>query len=230
MNKRVFVYKSFASLAPSYDLANTMLSVGLDAWWRRVAVRALGRVRTGWVLDCCAGTLRLAVGVARRWPGVRVVALDFSPYMLLRGVKRINTLPVFPLCGDAERLPFPDGSFAGAIVGFGLRNLVEPRQGIHELFRVIKEGGKLVTLEFTMPTSPPFKQIYYWYLSRMIPWAGGVISGNKEVYRYLHDSIVEFSKNFDVVKEMETAGFIGVSRRHLTGGVVEICVGEKPSS
>jgi len=226
MDKKVFVRRSFAAIAQSYDLLNTLLSFGLDAWWRHEAIKALGLSGQGLVLDACAGTMRLGRGILRRSPGTQVVALDFSLVMLGRGKKMVQGAAITPLCGDAELLPFRVGTFDCAIVGFGIRNLVNPRTGIEELFRVLKKGGRLVILEFGRPTFPGFKDIYQWYLSRFIPWAGGLMSGHKEVYRYLHDSIMAFSEEYDVMAAMKQAGFSAVRYRKLTGGIANLYMGE----
>jgi demethylmenaquinone methyltransferase/2-methoxy-6-polyprenyl-1,4-benzoquinol methylase len=227
MDKREYVRRSFAAIAQSYDLLNTLLSFGLDAWWRHEAIKALGLSGHGLVLDACTGTMRLGRGILRRWPGVQVVALDFSPVMLEKGAKKIQGAAITPLCGDAELLPFRAETFDRAIIGFGIRNLTAPQRGIEELSRVLKKGGRAVILEFGRPTLPVFKDLYQWYLSRFIPWAGGLISGQKEVYRYLHDSIMAFSEEHDVMTAMQQAGFSEVRYQKLTGGIACLYIGEK---
>ena len=169
MGKKEYVRRSFAAIAQSYDLLNTLLSFGMDVWWRHEAIKALGLSGGGLVLDACAGTMRLGKGILRRWPRAQVIALDFSLTMMGRGIKGIRGAAITPLCGDAELLPFRAGTFDRAIVGFGIRNLVDPRKGIEELFRVLKSGGRAVILEFGRPTLPVFKELYQWYLSRFIP-------------------------------------------------------------
>jgi demethylmenaquinone methyltransferase/2-methoxy-6-polyprenyl-1,4-benzoquinol methylase len=227
MDKRTFVHRSFAAIAGSYDLVNTLLSLGVDVWWRREAIKALGLSGKGLVLDCCAGTLRLGKGVLSRWPGSPVVALDFSLVMLEKGIKRANHVAIRPVCGDAERLPFRDETFDRAIVGFGIRNLSYPEKGVRELVRVLKREGRLVILEFGRPTLPVFKQVYRWYLSRFIPWAGGLVSGHKEVYHYLHTSIMAFPEPATMTAMMRKVGFSHISYRKLTGGIVNLYRGNK---
>lgn len=227
MDKRTFVLRSFAAIAGSYDLANTLLSLGVDVWWRREAIKALGLSGREFVLDCCAGTMRLGRGILSRWPGARVVALDFSLVMLGRGIKKAHNAAILPVGGDAEGLPFCAETFERAIIGFGIRNLAHPQKGIGELFRVIKRGGWVVILEFGRPTLPVFKEVYRWYLSRFIPWAGGLVSGHKEVYHYLHNSIVAFPEPAEMMATMQKAGFSHISYRKLTGGIVNLYRGEK---
>jgi len=230
MDKRTFVHRSFAAIAPSYDLLNTLLSFGIDTWWRREAVRALRLSGGGCVLDCCAGTMRLGRGVLRRWPGARVTALDFSLAMLGRGKERARGTAIAPIGGDAELLPFRAETFDRAIIGFGVRNLADQPKGIEELFRILKRGGGVVVLEFGRPTVPIFKHLYQWYLSHFIPWAGGVMSGQKEVYRYLHESIMAFPEPTKLMAMMHEAGFSHIRCRKLTWGIANLYRGEKQLS
>ena len=227
MDKRQFVLRSFAAIAGSYDLANTLLSFGADAWWRREAVKTLGLTGKESVLDCCAGTLRLSKGILRQWPSTRVIALDFSLVMLERGIKRSHHAVISPVGGDAECLPFRAETFDRAIVGFGIRNLVHPQKGIAELSRVIEQGGRLVIMEFGRPSLPIFKDVYRWYLSRFMPWAGGFVSGHREVYDYLHASIRDFPDPAEIMATMRKAGFSRSSYRKLFAGIVNVYRGDK---
>ena len=132
-----------------------------------------------------------------------------------------------PLCGDAEQLPFYTGTFDRAIVGFGIRNLSDPHKGVEELARVLKGKGRMVILEFGRPKLPILKAFYQWYLARFIPWAGGLISGHKAVYRYLHSSIMAFPEPEELMGMMQKAGFSQISCRRLTGGIANLYIGEK---
>ena len=231
MDKKAFVYRGFAAIAKSYDLVNTLLSFGLDAWWRHEAIKALRLSDTeadkGLVLDCCAGTMRLSQRINSRAPRSRIVPLDFSLPMLDKGRRRLKDTTIMPLCGDAEQLPFYTGTFDRAIVGFGIRNLSDPHKGVEELARVLKGKGRMVILEFGRPTVPIFKNLYQWYLSRFIPWAGGLVSGHKEVYRYLQTSIMAFAEPEELMGMMQKAGFSQISCRRLTGGIANLYIGEK---
>ena len=227
MDKRAFVRHSFAAIATSYDLLNTLLSFGTDTWWRHEAIKALRLSGHVFVLDACAGTMRLGRGILRQWPGAQVVALDFSTVMLGRGMKRTHGVAITPVGGDAEGFPFRAETFDRAIVGFGVRNLADQPRGIEELFRVLKKGGRVVILEFGRPTLPIFKDLYQWYLSHIIPWAGGLVSGQKEVYRYLHASIMAFPEPAELMAMMQKAGFFQVSCRKLTSGIANLYMGEK---
>jgi demethylmenaquinone methyltransferase/2-methoxy-6-polyprenyl-1,4-benzoquinol methylase len=156
-----------------------------------------------------------------------VIALDFSLVMLERGIKRSHNAVISPVGGDAEWLPFRAEAFDRAIVGFGIRNLVHPQKGIEELCRVIKQGGRLVILEFGRPALPVFKDVYRWYLSRFIPWAGGFVSGHREIYDYLHSSIMAFPEPAEMMATMRKAGFSPSSYRKLFAGIVNVYRGDK---
>ena len=227
MRKREFVRRSFSSIARSYDLLNTLLSFCLDKWWRKRAVNAFGPAPQGIVLDACAGTMQLDKAFLNRWGQTTVIALDFSLEMLEKGMERLNEFSITPVCGDAEILPFRDETFDRAMVGFGIRNLEYPKRGIGELFRVLKLGGRVMILEFGRPTLPIFRNLYRWYLAWFVPWFGGLLSHQKETYRYLHDSIMTFYKREDLVAAMKGVGFSHISTRELTWGIANLYLGEK---
>ncbi len=218
----------FSRIAPRYDLLNRVLSLGVDRWWRRRAVRALGHVRrdSARYLDACAGTCDLAIELATRddFRG-RVVALDFAEPMLRRGLGKGAHLRVDPLCGDAQRLPFRDESFDGAMVAFGVRNLSRRESGFAELRRVLRDGSPLVVLEFTIPPNPIFRAAYLWYFRRILPAVGRLLSGHDWAYAYLPASVDEFPSPPALSREMLDAGFRTVRWRLLTFGIAAIHVG-----
>ncbi|HEV2815522.1 MAG TPA: ubiquinone/menaquinone biosynthesis methyltransferase, partial [Solirubrobacteraceae bacterium] len=164
------VQAMFDRVAPRYDLANTIVSLGQDAGWRRVAARAAQPVGS-LVLDAAAGTGVLARELLEQGAS-GVVAVDLSLRMLAAGhvdrVARVNA--------DALRLPFPDAIFDAVTIGFGLRNLVDPDAGLREFARVTRPGGRLVILEFSQPTWAPFRRMYRDYLVRVLPRVAGAVS------------------------------------------------------
>ena len=167
----------FSEIAHRYDVLNHVLSLNIDRRWRRRAVAALGweRAPGGSYLDACAGTLDLALELAAR-PGFRgrVAAADFALPMLVRGLPKIGRAPVAPVCGDAQRLPFAGESFAGATVGFGVRNLSNLRAGFEELHRVLRPEGRLVILEFAVPPGRLLRAAYMAYFNHVLPLVGEV--------------------------------------------------------
>lgn len=223
--KAAHVRRMFSSIAPRYDLLNHLLSLNIDRLWRRWAVNRLQweRAPGGVYLDNCAGTLDLAVELARR-PGFhgRVVGSDFTLAMLQRGRPKIERLPIAPLCADALALPYADASFDGATVGFGVRNLVDLDAGLREMARVLRPGARLVVLEFTTPSWQPFRALYFFYFLRVLPLVGRLISKHGSAYSYLPESVLQFPDPPQLAERMRDAGFRDVGWRALTGGIAAI--------
>lgn len=230
-DKAAAVQGMFSAIAPRYDLLNHLLSLNIDKRWRRRAVDVLlaGNDPAGHYLDACAGTMDLAVEIAKRetFKG-DVVASDFAYPMLAAGrhkTRRLEDLKT--VCADALRLPLPDARFAGAIVGFGVRNLASFDAGIRELARVLKPGGKLVILEFTTPGWQPFRALYLSYFKLVLPAVGKLISRHNSAYSYLPASVLEFPEPPALADLMRAAGLRAVTWERRTGGIVAIHSGVK---
>jgi demethylmenaquinone methyltransferase/2-methoxy-6-polyprenyl-1,4-benzoquinol methylase len=210
----------FDRIAPVYDAMNRVMTAGLDGRWRRRAV-----AEVVWpgdrVLDACCGTGDFAVEAERR--GGRVVGLDFSERMLERARRKSGTIEWVQ--GDALALPFGDGEFDAATVGFGVRNLADLERGLAELLRVLRPGGRLAVLEITRPRGllRPFFRLW---LDVLVPIAGKVLPGGK-AYTYLPASVRRFPGPEDLSALLEGAGFAGVRYELLGGGSVALHVGEK---
>src|SRR3954471_4209531 len=223
--KAAAVRRMFSSIAPRYDLLNHLLSANVDRAWRRRAVDRLAweRAPGGTYLDNCAGTLDLAVELARRggFRG-RVVGSDFTYAMLERGTPKLDRLPVEPACADALTLPFADASFDGATVGFGVRNLADLDAGLREMARVLRPGARLVVLECTTPSWQPFRALYLGYFLKVLPLVGRVVSKHNTAYTYLPESVREFPEPRELKAKMERAGFGGVEWKTLSGGIAAL--------
>ncbi len=220
----------FSEIAPRYDLLNHLLSLNIDRRWRRLAVDQLhweGKPR-GWYLDACAGTFDLSLELTRRngFEG-RVMASDFARPMLLEGMAKVKDAPVFPVCGDTLELPFPDESFEGAMVAFGVRNLSDLGKGFGEFLRVLKPGRKLVVLEFTEPPNPVLRRFYLFYFRNILPVLGRIVSGHPWAYTYLPQSVKEFPGPDGLEQMLRAAGFSETSWRFLSGGVAALHVGTR---
>lgn len=229
--KSAAVQTMFSDIAPRYDLLNHLLSLNVDKRWRRRAVDILlhDNDPSGQYLDACAGTLDLAVEIARRatFSG-RVIASDFALPMLLNGVHKVGGKPIHAVCADALRLPLPDDACDGAIVGFGVRNLASIHEGVRELTRVLKPGGKLVILEFTTPGWQPFRAVYLTYFTRVLPLVGRLVSRHGNAYTYLPESVLQFPRPDNLGAIMEAAELRDVRWQTLTGGIAAIHSGIKP--
>jgi ubiquinone/menaquinone biosynthesis methyltransferase len=214
----------FDRIAGRYDVANRVMSAGLDVLWRRRAMRLLldGIDPRSWVLDLGAGTLDGAVEILRQRPDARVVAADFARTMLAEGRRKPGAAAVVLHTADGHRLPYRDGAFAAAFSGFCVRNLRDLAVGLSELRRVIRPRGRLVILEFFRPVQPrPF-----WdglWTGRLLPLLGWAISGDRAAYRYLPDSIQRFDTRADFEAKLRTAGFADVRGQELfPGGIASL--------
>jgi demethylmenaquinone methyltransferase/2-methoxy-6-polyprenyl-1,4-benzoquinol methylase len=215
----------FSEIAPRYDLLNHVLSLNIDRAWRRKAVDTLGweRVRDGRYLDACAGTYDLSLELAERadFEG-RVVASDFAQPMLVVGHPKLEGRRVAPVCGDTLELPFPDDSFDGATVGFGVRNLSDLDVGFREFRRVLRPGARLVVLEFTTPPNRLVNAGYQFYFNRILPVIGRVVSGHPWAYTYLPESVKRFPGPDELEQKLRDAGFSRAGHRLLSFGIAAI--------
>ncbi|MEX2295460.1 MAG: ubiquinone/menaquinone biosynthesis methyltransferase [Gemmatimonadota bacterium] len=221
----------FSSIAGRYDLLNHVLSLNVDKRWRRKAVDRLvlgGTPTRARVLDACAGTLDLSLELAGRggFQGT-VIASDFAHPMLKVGVDKLNNSRVLPVCSDTLGLPFPDGTFDGAMVAFGVRNLSDVDAGFRELGRVLRQDARLVVLEFTTPPNPLLRPLYLLYFRRILPFLGKLVSGHPWAYEYLPESVREFPGPEALARKLAAAGFETPEWEYLTGGIAAIHVARR---
>jgi len=230
--KKNFVKEKFSNISNKYDLLNSMLSFGIDRYWRwYVAAELANTVKSvkGPVLDLCAGTLPLSKEISRHFSKKTIISVDFCQPMLLDGMEKIGKTKknIKPVCGDALQLPFKADTFSAVTVAFGVRNFVDINKGIDEIYRVLKNNGKLVILEFSNPENRIFSLFYKLYLNKILPSFAGLISGDKDAYKYLASSINSFHKPSELKKILENYGFIKTAFTPLTQGVVYIHTGIK---
>jgi len=205
----------FARIARRYDLLNRLLSMGVDRRWRSALVEELGPGRAGLVVDSCCGTGDLSAALERS--GARVLGVDFTLPMLVRArEKRGRTLFVG---GDALRLPVRDGAADATTIAFGLRNLADRAQGLRELARIVRPGGRVLVLEFSLPPARWLRALYRLYFTRILPRIGGWISGEPAAYRYLPDTVLVWPDPDELRAEMEAVGLEQCGYRRLTGGI-----------
>lgn len=226
--KRAYVRAIFTAIAPTYDRLNRIISLHLDQGWRRHAVARMEweREPEGIYLDLCAGTLDFGTTLARR-PGFqgRIVGADFVRNMLALGRGKSSRLE--PVSADALELPFPDQAFDGAMVGWGIRNLVDLDAGLAEAARVLKPGARLVILEMAMPQQPLLRAAYQLYFRRVMPLIGRLISKHTTAYSWLPESTRVFPSPPELARRMEQQGFEDVDYELLMGGVCALYVGTR---
>ena len=188
----------FDAIAERYDFLNHLLSAGLDKRWRRQAIDVLQLTGRETVLDLCTGTADLALAAMSAQPRARrVVGVDFSAAMLQIGKTKIGgagaSAPAIRLIrGDAMRIPLRDGTADAATIGFGIRNVEQPNSACREIARVLRPGGTLVILEFSLPRSPALRNFYLWYFRKILPLIGRVVSKHPSAYTYLPESVEAF--------------------------------------
>ena len=225
--------KMFTSIAPRYDFLNRLLSVGQDKYWRQRAIDLLDPMENERILDVATGTGDMVIEVAKRNLSVRIFGIDFSQRMLDLGRIKIArngyNQAVSLQIGSGECLPFADESFDGVICAFGIRNFADVQLGLREFFRVLKPGGRVVVLEFSIPQNQFLKTAYEWYFNIILPKIGNIISGHLNAYSYLPESVANFPSQKKFIKWIEKIGFKKVSFSELTFGIVSIHRGYKVS-
>jgi demethylmenaquinone methyltransferase/2-methoxy-6-polyprenyl-1,4-benzoquinol methylase len=226
------VERMFGAIAPRYDLLNRLLSAGLDRRWRRLAVREARLEAGARVLDVCAGTGDVALAAARRVPGAgRIVGLDVAaPMLALAAGKLVRAgleRRIALVRGSALALPFPAGAFDAVLVAFGIRNVGDVKQALAELARVARPGGRAVVLEFSLPPVRLMRVPYVWYLRRVLPWIGRVVSGHPSAYTYLPETVTRWPTPEAFAAAMGEAGFRQVRWTLPTAGIVALHVGIK---
>jgi len=238
--KERFVRRLFTAIAPTYDIMNVVMSAGCIYLWHRFFRRHTALGPGDRALDVCTGTGELARIMAEQVrPGGRVVGIDLTPGMLeiaryklaARGLDEEVEL----IEGNALSLPFDDGSFKAASMGFALRNVADIPQAIREMARVVRPGGRVLNLELSKPPSPFVRVPYFFYFYRVVPVLGRLIErtaaqvGSIRPYTYLPASLVKFPDQATLARVFREAGLVNVRYYSLTGGIVTLHVGEKPA-
>lgn len=226
--KREQVEAMFDDIAPRYDLLNRVLSMGIDVWWRKRAIKLLGAALESSpdeLLDIATGTGDLAIEALSLNPK-KIVGADISEGMLSHGraklVEKGLSDRIEMVQADAADLPFEEDRFDGALVAFGVRNFENLQAGLAGIRRVLKPGAPLVVLEFSHPTAFPVKQTYEWYSKHVLPRIGRRISKNEEAYTYLPESVAAFPDGKAFLDNMEAVGFTETVAKALTFGVVSL--------
>jgi demethylmenaquinone methyltransferase/2-methoxy-6-polyprenyl-1,4-benzoquinol methylase len=224
------VREMFDDISPKYDFLNHLLSFGIDHRWRKTLVRILGTYKPVTVLDVATGTGDLAISIGSLRPE-KIVGIDLSEKMLeigrqkvkVNGLERMITLSQ----ADAEKIPFSDNTFEAITVAFGVRNFENLEKGLREMRRVLRPAGVMLILEFSHPSSFPMKQLYGFYSSFVIPLVGRLISGNRNAYKYLPESVAAFPSGKKFLNILELLGLKNAKQICLSMGIATIYVAEK---
>lgn len=228
-SKSVRVRAMFAEIAPRYDFLNHALSLNIDRRWRRFVIRRLGDALArpdAIALDLCCGTADLAIALGARVP---TLGLDFCRPMLARGSDKLSgyACPVMLVEGDALKVPALDETFDIVTIAFGLRNLESAEEGLREIYRLLKSGGRAAVLEFSRPVIPVFRGLFNYYFTRILPLLGNAVSGSGFAYQYLPESVQDFPHQEALADLMRGVGFSNVRYYNLSGGVAALHLGDR---
>jgi demethylmenaquinone methyltransferase/2-methoxy-6-polyprenyl-1,4-benzoquinol methylase len=230
--KAGYVLGHFNSIAARYDFMNTLLSLGLHHLWKRWAIRACGLKTGDRVMDVCGGTGDLSRLAAKAvGPRGQVILYDINRAMIEAGRPGMKGTAlasrVHYIQGDAERISCRPGCMDAALVGFGIRNLTRMESGLEEMFRILKPGGKIMVLEFSLPTSAFFRWLYDFYSFHLMPLMGKVFTGQAKAYLYLPESIRRFPPPEELRRILRDRGFTRVAYWRMTNGIAVIYTGVK---
>ncbi len=225
------IQQMFGAIAPRYDFLNRLLSLGIDRRWRTKAVQLLKYREGSRILDVATGTGDVALEIALRTPqSVKITGADFCKEMVDLGVEKVAASPyadrIDLMVAPCEDLPFANDTFDSITIAFGIRNVVDRKLGLAEMWRVLRPGGRMIILEFSTPRSQLFRQLYYFYFRRLLPVVGGLFS-RYNAYKYLPDSVLEFPSQEEFSGMIAEAGFRNIHLHELTFGIATIYVGEK---
>jgi len=231
-SKRVQITQAFDTLAPRYDRLNRILSLGIDLYWRRRALRLLRHKPPARLLDVATGTADFALLAARRLPQTHITGIDLSENMLAIGrakVKKANLDARISLqTGDCLASAIPDASFDAVTAAFGVRNFEDLAAGLREMLRVLKPGGRAVILELSEPERFLMRTLYRFYLRRVIPWVGRLLTGHAREYLYLPASIEQVPQGEAMLALLRNAGFTDCRRETYTSGICSCYTGCAP--
>jgi demethylmenaquinone methyltransferase/2-methoxy-6-polyprenyl-1,4-benzoquinol methylase len=223
----------FDAIAGRYDLLNHVLSAGIDRRWRTRAIASLHLTGREILLDLCTGTADLAIAARRATPGARrVLGIDFAGEMLRVGAAKLRDGSlgdrIVLARGDALRVPLTNGSVDAVTIAFGIRNVQDPAAACAEVARVLRQGGRFAILEFAIPRTPGFRQLYLWYFRSVLPLIGRLVSRHNAAYGYLPASVSAFAAPDEFVTILRQSGFLDVEAVPLTFGIVFLYTGRCP--
>jgi len=228
--KKQQVQAMFDRIAPRYDLLNRVLSLGIDMQWRKKAIGELKKYKPKQIIDIACGTGDLSIAALKLYP-VKVTGVDISQEMLEKGREKIRRKKLENKSelveGDSERLQFGDRTFDACTVAFGVRNFEHLEKGLKEIHRVLSNGAPVAVLEFSSPKVFPVKQLYHFYFSTILPFAGRLLSNDAKAYTYLYRSVQAFPEGDTFLAHLQQAGFRNCYFKRLTFGICTLYIGEK---
>jgi len=225
-DKKIKVKKMFDNIAVKYDFLNHFLSLGLDFYWRKKALKLTGLNSDSILLDVACGTGDVAIQ-AKKMGVQKIYGADFSHNMLSLFDKKSNWIDGKLVQMVAEKIPFKNDSVTNITVAFGVRNFYDIQEGFNSFYRILKPNGKATVIEFRMPSNKIIKTIYRFYFKNILPVLGGIISGDKAAYTYLPDSVEEFDKKVNLTSLLTNSGFREIKKYNFTFGTVQVLIAQK---
>ncbi len=229
--KKHQISKMFNNISGKYDFLNHFLSAGIDRRWRKKAIAELKEIDPKIILDVATGTADLALEAERQLKPEKIIGIDIAVKMLDIGRQKISKKGLVEIItldeGDSENLPFQDNTFDAVTVAFGVRNFANVENGLKEMIRVLKPGGKCVILEFSKPKVFPIKHLYNFYFKKILPGIGRMTSKDKKAYAYLYESVQAFPEGEDFIELLNKLGLNQTKCEALTMGICSIYSGVK---
>ena len=224
-------YKIFDDIAGTYDLLNHSLSMGIDVYWRNKMLKHLPNKESINALDLATGTGDVALTLVKDQRVKKITGLDLSKGMIEVGIKKVKKKgldkKIFLMLGDGVNIPTADAAFDLTTISFGIRNFSDPQKSLHDIHRVLKKDGRLMIMEFSIPTNFIVRNVYFFYFRHLLPFIGNIVSKHKDAYTYLNKSVEDFPYGEKFLGMMRSAGFQDLKMISLTFGIATLYIGDK---
>lgn len=227
-------YKIFNEIASTYDFLNHTLSFGIDIYWRKKLLKHLPQRESINALDLATGTGDVPLTLVADPRIKKITGIDLSKGMVDIGIDKVKKKglekKIFLMLGDGVNIPAADNAFDLTTISFGIRNFSDPQKSLFDIHRVLKTDGRLMIMEFAIPTNPIVKAVYFFYFRHFLPRIGNLVSKHKDAYTYLNQSVEEFPYGDKFLGMMKTAGFTNLSKMPLTFGIAMLYIGDKKAT
>lgn len=224
-------YKIFDDIAGTYDVLNHTLSMGIDIYWRNKMLKHLPNKESINALDLATGTGDVALTLVKDARVKKITGLDLSKGMIDVGIQKVKKKglekKIFLMIGDGVSIPTGDAAFDLTTISFGIRNFSDPQKSLHDIHRVLKKDGRLMIMEFSIPTNFIVRNVYFFYFRHLLPFIGNIVSKHKDAYTYLNKSVEDFPYGDKFLGMMKTAGFQDLKMIPLTFGIATLYIGDK---
>lgn len=226
MDKKTQVKRIFDAISPKYDFLNHFLSLGIDFYWRKKALKLSGVDKNTKLLDVACGTGDFSIA-AKKMGVSKIVGVDLSKNMLGYFNEKVDWSKGYLVQSVAEFIPLKEETFTNITVAFGVRNFYDIKKGFESFYNVLEPNGKVTILEFRLPKNKLVKSLYMFYFNKVLPILGRIISKDKEAYTYLPESVNAFDEKIDLEKYLTETNFNNIQKHSMTFGIVQVVIAEK---